>query len=586
MRLPGASEIPRLHLLTPYQAMALLSLLLGLLACSSPAVRASSVGHALEVDDSCTATAEASCALNAVQVLRSAGVAARSESATPSRAHAAPTITFFAVETREVPPLVLQVNDFTKRTGATVTVVGKGRKWEGYKTKVELQLEYLTELRERLGPEAAARELVVFMDGSDIFWGGCDLQTFQASYHEIATRQAAPIVFNAAVGLPPMYWDLPGSTPVDHVVEPQTPFPDLYAPYTAGCSLRCNGTWRNVCTNDLLSNLSDTAGHAVSPPKLRFINSGFFMGPVDKVADMMQWVLSNYEQYASTDQTVFQAYWLQQPGKATLDYRGELAVTLNMLGYMQSALQRHVAQRMHQRPAVEQEHCWPYCAPPEAAVHQLGFFMGPVDKVADMLQWVLSNYAQYNYGDQEFFQAFWLLQPGKATLDYRGELAVSLHNLGYNAFEADPASRTVRSLPLNRTMCFLHGASGGRYHLLSLLYQLDPSSLDDIDTANFCTTAPWPAVKSAIRNATAFMLLLYQLDPASLDDIDAANFCTTAPWPAVKSAIRNATAFMLAPPDGTFNNEPQLEADSMLYDDDCLSDGTSFHSPLTKSFQC
>jgi len=317
--------------------------LLVLLAWLLPLVRAAGLTSALDADDACgsqTTRRDASCALSAVQVLRSQG--GQGQHAATGRPAAPGGLTLLTVETRDLQPCILEVNNFTSRTGLSVESVGQGEEWHGYRTKVVLTLEKLSALRERLGPDAAAKELVVFMDSSDVFWGGCEVETFLTRYRELVAQQGAPIIFGGEIIWPNAVFekDIPIPEPVA---------PGFWTPYISGCGQRCNGAWRDICSGRKLptcctchpSRASFPAlqvpGLDPDRPDLRWLNSGFFIGPVDKVADMMRWVLDHYNSYSVPeiehgDQQVFAAYWQTHPSLVTLDYRGELVVNLGGLG--------------------------------------------------------------------------------------------------------------------------------------------------------------------------------------------------------------------------------------------------------------
>lgn len=51
-----------------------------------------------------------------------------------------------------------------------VVNIGAGKPWHGYKTKFELLLPFLKSKKDD--------DLVAFMDGTDIFWGGCEMKDF------------------------------------------------------------------------------------------------------------------------------------------------------------------------------------------------------------------------------------------------------------------------------------------------------------------------------------------------------------------------------------------------------------------------
>lgn len=233
-------------------------------------------------------------------------------------------LTFVTTQTKG-DPLLAQVGKFE------VLNLGEGRNWTDYRTKVELLGEYLRSRLALVGyaaPGEVDEDLVAFVDGSDAFWGGCELFEFQKAYSQIVAMSGAPIVFGAEVvcgeqdcnRVPPVpSWadDLSGGHPLSG---------EFWANYAVGCQ----GTWTAECS------AKRDCGYwapCARPPSVKFLNSGFIMGPVRELNEMVVWALRNYKRWSVWgDQSVFAQYWLEHPHRATLDYTSRLALSLSDMG--------------------------------------------------------------------------------------------------------------------------------------------------------------------------------------------------------------------------------------------------------------
>jgi len=74
---------------------------------------------------------------------------------------------------------------------------------------------------------------------------------------------------------------------------------------------------------------------AVTMP-MKYLNSGFYIGPAGDISDMLTWVLNDFDETilehpTFTDQRLFARYWLANPSKVTLDYTSELSATTTRL---------------------------------------------------------------------------------------------------------------------------------------------------------------------------------------------------------------------------------------------------------------
>ena len=180
--------------------------------------------------------------------------------------------------------------------------LGRGKKWMGYKTKFQLLLPFL----ERHDDD----QVVAFMDGSDIFWGGCAMDQFKKAYEEIVHLSGATIVISAEIAC--------GEQPCDII--PKVPG---WAEEWAGRKLN-DGWWSQYLGPGGCQSECECA----NPPAVKFLNSGFLMGPVRDLKHMISWSLKNYD-WASTlgDQSVLAKYWLHHRSKIALDYTGALCLS-------------------------------------------------------------------------------------------------------------------------------------------------------------------------------------------------------------------------------------------------------------------
>jgi len=215
----------------------------------------------------------------------------------------------------------VKVGNFNDRFNTEVVNLGEGREWKGYKSKVRILQEYL---QKRL-LAGSGDELVAFVDGSDVIWGGCDPGYFQHAYEEIVRVSGARIVFSAELAcgeqdcnkvppVPPWAERLAGGKNLDT---------GFWKPFVDGCK----ATWTDEC-----SAKRDCGGLAAcaDPPSVRFLNSGFVMGPVTDLAKMFDWSLENYDDRSVWgDQSVLADYWLKNPEDVTLDYTGALAASIS-----------------------------------------------------------------------------------------------------------------------------------------------------------------------------------------------------------------------------------------------------------------
>jgi len=229
-------------------------------------------------------------------------------------------INFVTAETRGDPMLV-RIGNFSERFQTRVVNLGDGQKWDGYKSKVKMLQRYLAQ---RLR-EGDRDELVAFVDGSDVIWGGCDPGYFQHAYEEIVERSGARVVFSAELAcgeqdcnkvslVPDWAVDLAGGRDLND---------GFWRQYVDGCK----ATWTDEC-----SDRRDCGGLAAcaDPPTVRFLNSGFVIGPVKDLAKLMDWSLENYDKFSVWgDQSVFAVYWLNNTKDVTLDYTGALAASIS-----------------------------------------------------------------------------------------------------------------------------------------------------------------------------------------------------------------------------------------------------------------
>uniref|UniRef100_A0A7S1M398 Uncharacterized protein n=1 Tax=Alexandrium catenella TaxID=2925 RepID=A0A7S1M398_ALECA len=229
-------------------------------------------------------------------------------------------INFVTAETRGDPMLV-RVGEFEKQFKTDVVNIGEGKDWDGFKFKVKMLQEYL---RKRV-LEGAGDELIAFLDGSDVLWGGCDPGYFQHAYEEIVRLSGASVVFSAELAcgeqdcnkvprVPDWAVQLSGNKDLNG---------GFWKPYVDGCK----ATWTDEC-----SAKRDCGGLAAcaDPPAVRFLNSGFVMGPTTDLARMFDWSLENYDNVSVWgDQSVLAEYWLHHQEDVTLDYTGALAASIS-----------------------------------------------------------------------------------------------------------------------------------------------------------------------------------------------------------------------------------------------------------------
>merc|ERR1712048_1318252 len=71
-------------------------------------------------------------------------------------------------------------------------------------------------------------------------------------------------------------------------------------------------------------------GFCDNPPALRYLNGGFFIGPVRALHKMVTWVMSNfyYIKGPGSDQRMWNEYALRFP-EVTLDYVGSLILNID-----------------------------------------------------------------------------------------------------------------------------------------------------------------------------------------------------------------------------------------------------------------
>mmetsp|Transcript_63264 Transcript_63264/g.135959 ORF Transcript_63264/g.135959 Transcript_63264/m.135959 type:complete len:545 (-) Transcript_63264:70-1704(-) len=234
-------------------------------------------------------------------------------------------ITFVTAETRGV-PLLVKVNNFEHRFHTEVLNIGTDQEWEGYFSKVKLLAVFLRDRVAKTSWEDLDRDLIAFVDGSDIFWGGCSFSDFMHSYERIVSRSGAKVVFGAEVAC--------GEQDCNRV--PDVPAwanrlagenVDLNSGYWSQFATDCKGTWNDACSAK--RDCGFTAPCAV-PPAVKFLNSGFFIGPVLELSRMLEWSLSHYKEFSVFgDQSVFAQYWLDHQNEVVLDYTGELTTALS-----------------------------------------------------------------------------------------------------------------------------------------------------------------------------------------------------------------------------------------------------------------
>lgn len=158
-----------------------------------------------------------------------------------------------------------------------------------------------------------ADKLVAVHSSGDVLYGGCSENILNYKYNQVieASNGSSTIVMAAEVS--PYPEDLGWKYSVENWTEQRR----LGALATIGVPEDWASTYANC---------SDTKNRRCNnPPKYQFANSGFVMGPVQSILEMM----AEIRTYTGPENRWFNEYFLRNPSKVALDYAGTVALSLH-----------------------------------------------------------------------------------------------------------------------------------------------------------------------------------------------------------------------------------------------------------------
>jgi len=188
--------------------------------------------------------------------------------------------------------------------------VGAHAHWENLGSKIVILGTYLNEI-EQENPH----KLLVFIDGSDVIYGGCPETDLPEIFHDTVRSggndtSKPKVVIGAEMGAFPSAL-MPGYRIFDERRENTV-----------------KGKWQNLDYKDFAEcdRKEATMGPCSDPPLYQFGNTGFIMG---EARDILR-VLAGTTGY-SNDQEGIIVYMMNHPEEVTLDYTGELVLALHAL---------------------------------------------------------------------------------------------------------------------------------------------------------------------------------------------------------------------------------------------------------------
>mmetsp|Transcript_45653 Transcript_45653/g.118466 ORF Transcript_45653/g.118466 Transcript_45653/m.118466 type:complete len:103 (-) Transcript_45653:394-702(-) len=84
--------------------------------------------------------------------------------------------------------------------------------------------------------------------------------------------------------------------------------------------------------------------------------------------------------------------------------------------------------------------------------------MGTIDALIDMIAELGTTYSGW---DNRWFNEYYLKNPATVTLDYAGDLSMSLHNMNLGSLplevSVNSTGKNIQSKLTSGSICFLHG---------------------------------------------------------------------------------------------------------------------------------
>eukprot|EP00746_Dinoflagellata_sp_MGD_P164000 gnl/MRDRNA2_/MRDRNA2_92396_c0_seq1.p1 gnl/MRDRNA2_/MRDRNA2_92396_c0~~gnl/MRDRNA2_/MRDRNA2_92396_c0_seq1.p1 ORF type:complete len:310 (+),score=59.68 gnl/MRDRNA2_/MRDRNA2_92396_c0_seq1:378-1307(+) len=180
----------------------------------------------------------------------------------------------------------------------TVKNIGAGKPWHGYVTKVKLMQDWVATL--------ADDQYVVFVDGGDVMYGGCDLGEMLARFRVLSRLTNAPVIMGAEY--------------------------NCHEPPTAGCA-NYPSHGRDEVLNAFHLKAEDLDSWGSGPNwggghmALKFLNSGFYMGQVKDLKPLIaEWMALS--SLPSSDQGWAAQVLQNRPDLLALDYGSMLVSNL------------------------------------------------------------------------------------------------------------------------------------------------------------------------------------------------------------------------------------------------------------------
>jgi len=156
-------------------------------------------------------------------------------------------------------------------------------------------------------------KLIVVHASGEVLYAGCDENTIQYKYDEIITASGGTQKIVLAAEVSP--WPMGLAWRYEQTAGIATTQSNFLS--TVGVASAFASTYAD-CTNS-------TVGYCTTPPKYQFANSGFIMGPVGDIKEM----LADMPTWADTENRLINQYYLRNTDKVALDFAGVLVMSLH-----------------------------------------------------------------------------------------------------------------------------------------------------------------------------------------------------------------------------------------------------------------